>query len=102
MSYLCFGYPFNFIIGIIFNICTLLQHYILKGLDFFTMFSAGTITHGLDKRVSSGGFIHGFRYTARTLAWVLAARNHGKRCVVWLAWLQVCCVVTMVPCLLCG
>lgn len=43
------------------------------------LYYAGTITHGLDKRVSSGGFIHGFRYSSRTLAWILAARNHGIR-----------------------
>lgn len=27
------------------------------------LFFAGTNTHGLDFRKSSGGFIHGFRYT---------------------------------------
>eukprot|EP00329_Picozoa_sp_Boothbay-MS584-11_P004383 44611_4 len=31
------------------------------------LFWAGALAHGLDWRKSSGGFIHGFRYTARAL-----------------------------------
>jgi thioredoxin reductase len=42
-----------------------------------TWFS-GTLAHGLDWRKSSGGFIHGFRYTARALARVLGVENHGE------------------------
>eukprot|EP01050_Picozoa_sp_SAG11_P034324 SAG11_NODE_12076_length_723_cov_0.828526_1_plen_135_part_01 len=41
------------------------------------LFFAGTLSHGLDWRKSSGGFIHGFRYNARALARVLAVENHG-------------------------
>lgn len=41
------------------------------------LFFAGTIAHSLDFRVSAGGFIHGFRYTARTLHRYLQVRNHG-------------------------
>lgn len=43
------------------------------------LYYAGAITHGLDKRISSGGFIHGFRYSSRALARILAARNHQMR-----------------------
>ena len=32
------------------------------------LFFAGALGHGLDWRKSSGGFIHGFRYTARALS----------------------------------
>ncbi|XP_076305462.1 FAD-dependent oxidoreductase domain-containing protein 2-like isoform X2 [Tachypleus tridentatus] len=35
------------------------------------MFFVGTVTHSLDFRRSSGGFIHGFRYTARALFRIL-------------------------------
>ena len=31
------------------------------------LYFAGAIAHALDHRQSSGGFIHGFRYTARAL-----------------------------------
>lgn len=41
------------------------------------LFFAGTIAHSLDFRESAGGFIHGFRYTARTLNRYLEVRNHG-------------------------
>jgi len=44
------------------------------------LFFAGTATHSLDFRKSAGGFVHGFRYTARTLHHLLEWRNHGK---VW-------------------
>jgi len=37
---------------------------------------AGTNTHSVDLRKSAGGFIHGFRYTARTLHRVLEWHNH--------------------------
>ncbi|XP_052823418.1 FAD-dependent oxidoreductase domain-containing protein 2 isoform X2 [Octopus bimaculoides] len=42
------------------------------------MYFSGTITHSLDFRMSAGGFIHGFRYTARTLHRYLEWHNHGK------------------------
>ncbi|XP_066293105.1 FAD-dependent oxidoreductase domain-containing protein 2-like [Branchiostoma lanceolatum] len=41
------------------------------------MFFAGTCTHSLDFRKSAGGFIHGFRYTARAMFHLLEWRNHG-------------------------
>lgn len=44
------------------------------------LYFAGTNTHSVDFRKSAGGFIHGFRYTARTLHRVLEWRNHK---VVW-------------------
>ncbi|XP_072035776.1 FAD-dependent oxidoreductase domain-containing protein 2-like [Amphiura filiformis] len=40
------------------------------------LFFAGTNTHSLDFRKSAGGFIHGFRYTARALHNILEWRNH--------------------------
>jgi len=44
--------------------------------DLAGMYYAGTVTHSLDHRKSSGGFIHGFRYTARTLHRLLEWKNH--------------------------
>ncbi|XP_071105479.1 FAD-dependent oxidoreductase domain-containing protein 2-like [Haliotis cracherodii] len=41
------------------------------------MFFAGTNTHSLDHRKSAGGFIHGFRYTARALHTLLEWRYEG-------------------------
>jgi len=38
------------------------------------VFVLGTAAHSLDWRRSAGGFIHGFRYTARSLARLLQAR----------------------------
>ena len=43
------------------------------------MFFAGTNTHTRDLRKSSGGFIHGFRYTVRALHRLLEWRNHGVK-----------------------
>ncbi|PIK47442.1 putative FAD-dependent oxidoreductase domain-containing protein 2 [Apostichopus japonicus] len=40
------------------------------------MYFAGTNSHSLDFRKSAGGFIHGFRYTARALHHILEYRNH--------------------------
>jgi thioredoxin reductase len=40
------------------------------------LYFAGTNTHSLDFRKSAGGFIHGFRYTARALHRILEQRNH--------------------------
>ena len=34
-----------------------------ESIDYHNLFYAGTIAHSLDFRKSSGGFIHGFRYT---------------------------------------
>lgn len=38
------------------------------------MFFAGSLSHGRDWRKGAGGFVHGFRYTAKFLARVLAMR----------------------------
>ncbi|KAF4519833.1 hypothetical protein B566_EDAN006847 [Ephemera danica] len=43
------------------------------------LYFIGTATHSLDFRRSAGGFIHGFRYTARALHRLLEWRNHGRR-----------------------
>ena len=41
------------------------------------LFFGGALGHGLDWRKSSGGFIHGFRYTARALSHVLESRLYA-------------------------
>jgi len=41
------------------------------------LYFIGVIGHGIDWRESAGGFIHGFRYTARTVHRLLEKRNHG-------------------------
>ncbi len=41
------------------------------------LYAAGTLAHIRDFRRSSGGFIHGFRYTARALFKLLEQKNHG-------------------------
>ncbi|CAB3988191.1 FAD-dependent oxidoreductase domain-containing 2-like [Paramuricea clavata] len=38
---------------------------------------AGATAHSLDWKKSAGGFIHGYRYTARSLHRVLEWKNHG-------------------------
>ena len=35
------------------------------------LYFAGTVAHGPDWRQAAGGFIHGFRYTAKALARIL-------------------------------
>lgn len=40
------------------------------------MYLAGAATHSLDFRKSAGGFIHGYRYTARALSRILDNRYH--------------------------
>ncbi|XP_077990693.1 FAD-dependent oxidoreductase domain-containing protein 2-like [Glandiceps talaboti] len=42
------------------------------------LYFAGTNSHSVDHKKSSGGFIHGFRYTARVLHRILEHRNHGE------------------------
>ncbi|CAK0798717.1 unnamed protein product [Prorocentrum cordatum] len=44
------------------------------------LYVAGTLTHSLDFRRSAGGFVHGFRYSARALFRLLEEKNHG---VAW-------------------
>eukprot|EP00505_MAST-04D_sp_SCG-Rhode-Island_P000136 Stramenopile-MAST_4_protein_136 len=41
------------------------------------MYFAGALSHGRDYRRGAGGFIHGFRYTARSLFHILQAKKHG-------------------------
>ncbi|XP_053750869.1 FAD-dependent oxidoreductase domain-containing protein 2 isoform X3 [Panthera pardus] len=44
------------------------------------LFVLGTASHSVDYRKSAGGFIHGFRYTARAIHRLLEHRHHG---VAW-------------------
>ncbi|XP_069346252.1 FAD-dependent oxidoreductase domain-containing protein 2 isoform X2 [Eulemur rufifrons] len=41
------------------------------------LFILGTASHSVDYRRSAGGFIHGFRYTARAVHRLLEYRHHG-------------------------
>ncbi|XP_077490113.1 FAD-dependent oxidoreductase domain-containing protein 2-like [Amblyomma americanum] len=41
------------------------------------MYFVGSTAHSLDFRETAGGFIHGFRYTARALHRLLEWKNHG-------------------------
>ncbi|XP_074127678.1 FAD-dependent oxidoreductase domain-containing protein 2 [Sminthopsis crassicaudata] len=41
------------------------------------LFVLGTASHSVDYRKSAGGFIHGFRYTARAVHRLLEHRHHG-------------------------
>jgi hypothetical protein len=41
------------------------------------LYVAGTLSHSRDFRKSSGGFVHGFRYTARALFKWLEQKNHN-------------------------
>ncbi|XP_074082936.1 FAD-dependent oxidoreductase domain-containing protein 2 [Macrotis lagotis] len=41
------------------------------------LFVLGTASHSVDYRKSAGGFIHGFRYTARAIHRLLEHRHHG-------------------------
>ncbi|XP_070837410.1 FAD-dependent oxidoreductase domain-containing protein 2 isoform X2 [Chaetodon trifascialis] len=43
------------------------------------LFVLGTAAHIRDYRKSAGGFVHGFRYTARAVHHVLEQRYHGKQ-----------------------
>lgn len=38
------------------------------------LYFAGTVAHGPDWRQAAGGFIHGFRYTAKALARILNSK----------------------------
>lgn len=50
-----------------------------QSADHAGLYFAGTNTHSLDFRKSAGGFIHGFRYTARALHRVLEHRYHQQK-----------------------
>jgi hypothetical protein len=41
------------------------------------LYFAGALSHGRDHRQSSGGFVHGFRYTVRSLFHIMQERHHG-------------------------
>ncbi|XP_044157207.1 FAD-dependent oxidoreductase domain-containing protein 2 isoform X2 [Bufo gargarizans] len=41
------------------------------------LFVVGTASHGVDFRKSAGGFIHGFRYTARSVHRIMEKRYHN-------------------------
>ena len=41
------------------------------------MFFAGTLTHSLDYKKATSGFIHGFRYNSKSLFKILSKRNEG-------------------------
>ncbi|XP_006821644.1 FAD-dependent oxidoreductase domain-containing protein 2-like [Saccoglossus kowalevskii] len=43
------------------------------------LYFAGTVTHSLDFKKSSGGFLHGFRYTTQALHRILEYQNHRKQ-----------------------
>eukprot|EP01062_Namystynia_karyoxenos_P080196 TRINITY_DN8603_c0_g1_i1.p1 TRINITY_DN8603_c0_g1~~TRINITY_DN8603_c0_g1_i1.p1 ORF type:complete len:727 (+),score=168.33 TRINITY_DN8603_c0_g1_i1:90-2183(+) len=49
-----------------------------ESVNIPNMFFAGALGHGRDYRISSGGFIHGFRYLANALPHVIAMRRHDK------------------------
>jgi len=38
-----------------------------ESVDYRGLYYAGTVTHSLDWRKSSGGFIHGYRYTGKAI-----------------------------------
>lgn len=42
------------------------------------MYFAGTITHSLDYKKATSGFVHGFRYNTRALARVLGEERHAE------------------------
>lgn len=81
----CLGFKFDFSV---FNNDTLMSKgvgrakkypkidYDYQSADNPGMYLAGTATHSLDFRKSAGGFIHGFRYTARALSRLLENRYH--------------------------
>ncbi|CAG0881718.1 unnamed protein product [Cyprideis torosa] len=52
--------------------------YDFQSADTPDLYFAGTMSHALDFRKSAGGFIHGFRYTARALHRILEYRYHGN------------------------
>ena len=51
-----------------------LQSHEYESLNVPGMFFAGSLTHGRDWRRGAGGFVHGFRYTAKALARILAVK----------------------------
>ena len=47
------------------------------------MFFCGTLAHGKDWKRAAGGFIHGFRYTARALFHILEAKYEARPAALW-------------------
>jgi len=43
------------------------------------LYFAGAVAHGIDHKQSSGGFVHGFRYTAKALGYILYEKLTGMR-----------------------
>ncbi|XP_078483429.1 FAD-dependent oxidoreductase domain-containing protein 2 [Ciona intestinalis] len=52
-------------------------NFMYEALHVKKLYFAGTNTHSLDWRKSAGGFIHGYRYTARTLHRIMEWKHHG-------------------------
>ena len=50
-----------------------------QSFNYDHLYFAGTATHSLDFRKSSGGFIHGFRYTIRALHRIFEYRYHQQK-----------------------
>jgi thioredoxin reductase len=50
-----------------------------ESINVRDLFFAGTLMQQRDYRKSTSGFIHGFRYSVRSLAKMLALRFHGER-----------------------
>ena len=50
-----------------------------QSFEYDHLYYAGTISHSIDFRKSSGGFIHGFRYTIRALHRIFEYRYHKRK-----------------------
>ena len=50
-----------------------------QSFNYDHLYFAGTLIHSIDFRKSSGGFIHGFRYTTRALHRILEYRYHQQK-----------------------
>uniref|UniRef100_A0A915II25 Flavin-containing monooxygenase n=1 Tax=Romanomermis culicivorax TaxID=13658 RepID=A0A915II25_ROMCU len=48
-----------------------------RSVDYPGLYFIGALSHSLDYKRSAGGFIHGFRYTIRSLHKILEYQNHG-------------------------
>jgi thioredoxin reductase len=49
-----------------------------ESVNNLNMYFAGTLTHSLDYRKSTSGFIHGFRYNSKALADILIEKHLGE------------------------
>jgi len=50
-----------------------------ESVNVKNLFFAGTLSHAHDYKKSAGGFVHGFRYTARALYRMLRLNHHSVR-----------------------